>query len=297
MGRCPLIEAQGLTKRCGGRAAVADLTFTARSGEVLGLLGLEGAGKSTTLRLLAGGLLPDSGTATVAGYDAASREARRRVGCVAQGAPVFDDMRVESYLAAMARLRGVRPRPGVDLALEACGLTACRRSAIAALSPVDRRRVAVAGAVVHEPAVLLLDEPSAGLGPDAADEVRALVALVLRGRTAVLAGRDRSGLGACDRVLVLRAGALVGDEAPAALDDRPARRRVTAVVGGDRAEIERRARALEGVTDVKLSAMGGGDHRLTVSGDREDLQDAVARMVIGAGLALKELHLARERTE
>lgn len=298
MGRCPLIEAQGLTKRYADRAAVADLTFSAENGRALGLMGPEGAGKSTALRMLAGGLLPTSGSASVAGHDAGSREGRRRIGYMAQGAPLDDDLRVDRYLATMARLRGVAARPAVDRALEVCGLTDHRRVAVGRLPEAARRRLALAQAVVHDPAVLLLDDPAAGLSAEDAEGVQTLIAGLARGRTTVMASRDLSGLGPCDRVLVLREGRLVATETRSALRERAAERRlreVTAVVAGDPGEIERQARALAGVTNVELTDLGGGDHRLTVVADREDLQDAVARTVIGGGFKLKELHLARER--
>jgi ABC-2 type transport system ATP-binding protein len=297
MGRCPLIEAQGLTKRYAGRAAVVDLTFSAENGQVLGLMGPEGAGKSTALRLLAGGLVPTSGSVSLAGHDTDSREGRRRTGYVAQGAPLDDDLRVDRYLASMARLRGVAARPAVDRALEVCGLTDHRRATIGRLPAAARRRVALAQAVVHAPAVLLLDDPAAGLGPEDAERIQTLIGDLARSRTTVMASRELSGLSPCERVLVLRAGRLVATETPSALHRAAERRlrQVTAVVAGDPAEIERQARDLAGVMDVELTDLGGGDHRLIVVADRDDLQDAVARVVIGGGFKLKELHLARER--
>jgi ABC-2 type transport system ATP-binding protein len=297
MGRCPLIEVQGLTKCYDGRAVVADLTFSAPRGQVVGLLGPRGAGKSTTMRILAGCLDATSGTVGVAGWDVfdRSREARRRIGYLPESAPLYDEMRVQPYLHTMCRLRGVAPavrRAGVERALDACGLGDRRREVSGRLPAALRRRVGLAQAVVHEPDVLLLDEPAAGLAPGQARETWELIGRLARGRTVVLASHVISEVNAtCDRVLIIRQGRLVVDDTPANLTRRHGRRsrEVVAVVGGDADEVERRARALAGVAEVALTDLGGGDHRLTVTGDRDDLQDAVARVVVEHGFRLKEL--------
>ena len=294
MGRCPLIEAQGLTRRYGGREAVADPTFSVPRGQVVGLLGPAGAGKSTTMRILAGCLSPTSGAASVAGRDvlARSREARRCIGYLPEGAPLYDEMRVEPFLHAMCRLRGVAPavrRERVDRALEACGLRGRRREVIGRLPRDLRQRVGLAQAVVHEPEVLLLDEPAA--------EAQELVAALGRERTVILSSRHLAEVPPmCERVLVMQKGRLVADDVLANLSRRRGERRrreVVAVVGGDGAQLERGARALEGAVEVAVFDLGGGDHRLTVTGDGEDLQDAVARMVVERGFRLRELS-ARE---
>jgi len=299
---------QGITKHYDRRAAVVDLTFSVPRGQVLGFLGPEGAGKSTTMRILAGSLRATSGTASVAGRDVAerSREARQHIGYLPETTPLYDDMRVAPYLETMCRLRGVRPglrRVRVDDALAACGLTERRGEVIGGLPGWQRLRVGLAQAVVHAPAVLLLDAPVAALDPDAAAEARALIGELARGRTAVVTGRALSDVaGICERVLVIRAGRSVAMDTLPNLNSRVARPRgheVTAVVGGrggDAAAVLRRVRALPGVTDANLSdAEGEGDRRLTVTCEGEEVQDAVARVVIEHGLRLKELS-SRERS-
>ena len=298
---------QGITKHYDGRAAVADLTFSVPRGQVLGFLGPEGAGKSSTMRILAGSLRATSGTASVAGRDVAeqSREARRHIGYLPETTPLYDDMRVAPYLETMCRLRGVRPglrRARVDDALAACGLTERRREIIGGLPGWQRLRVGLAQAIVHAPAVLLLDAPTAGMDPDAAAEARELIGELARGRTAVVTGRALSDVaGICERVLVIRAGRSVAMDTLPNLNSRVARPRaheVTAIVGGvgDVDAVLRRVRALPGVTDAKLSdAEAEGDRRLTVTCEGEEVQDAVARVVIEQGLRLKELS-SRERS-
>src|SRR5438445_7181109 len=166
MGRCPVIQVQGLTKYFGPRPAIVDVTFSVPRGQVLGFLGPNGAGKSTTMRILTGYLGATSGTASVAGYDVFdhSLEVRRRVGYLPELNPLYAELRVEPYLELMCRLRGVPPsrsRERIDAAVEACGLVDRRREVIAGLSKGLRQRVGLAQAVVHDPDVLLLDEPTA----------------------------------------------------------------------------------------------------------------------------------------
>jgi len=173
-----LIEVHGLTKRFRGRPAIAGLTFAVPRGQVVGLLGRPGAGRTTTLRLLAGVLDPTSGDVRIAGRDVRSRATRRRLGFLPEGDPVDGDARLHAYLDTMCRLRGVPPsrrRDLVDRALAACGLEEHRVDLVGDLPPGLLRRVGLAQAVVHDPEVLILDEPAAGLGAAEAGEVLEIV--------------------------------------------------------------------------------------------------------------------------
>src|SRR6266852_662192 len=160
-----LIEVQGLTKFYGERAAIQDVTFSVPKGQVLGFLGPNGAGKSTTMRILTGFLGMSSGRASIDGYDVFSRslEARRRIGYLPETNPLYNEMRVAGFLDLMCRLRGVPPsrrRERVDHAVEACGLVYRRDDVIGRLSRGLRQRVGLAQAIVHDPDVLILDEPT-----------------------------------------------------------------------------------------------------------------------------------------
>ena len=176
-----MIEARGLSKRYGDVVAVDDVSFAIGRGEVVGFLGPNGAGKTTTMRMLTGFLPPTDGTAEIAGHDIfdAPLEARRAVGYLPETLPLYPEMSVDSYLGYVARIKDVprkKRRAAVDRAAECCGLKDVRRRVIGTLSRGFRQRVGLAQAIVHDPAVLILDEPTVGLDPLQVREIRGLIA-------------------------------------------------------------------------------------------------------------------------
>lgn len=163
-----IIEVANLTKRFSGRVAVSGVSFTVDRGEIVGLLGPNGAGKSTTMRILSSFLPATSGTVRVAGYDVFtdSLEARRCIGFMPENNPLYPEMRVREYLKFRARLKGLgwrRSRERVGVVMEQCGLTEVSRRIIGQLSKGYRQRVGLADALVHDPEVIILDEPTIGL--------------------------------------------------------------------------------------------------------------------------------------
>jgi ABC-2 type transport system ATP-binding protein len=294
-----LIEVQGLTKHYDGRPAIVDVTFAVPRGQVLGFLGPNGAGKSTTMRILTGYLSATSGTASVAGYDVFehSREVRRQIGYLPETTPLYTEMRVDDYLTLMCRLRGVAParrRGRIDHAVEACGLKDRRRDIIGHLSRGLRQRVGLAQAVVHDPDVLILDEPTAGLDPGQTRETRDLIIELGARHTVVLSSHVLSEVSAtCERVLIIREGRIVADDTPRNLTRRLGERRaraVEAVIAGDADEIERSLRRVAGVEDVILTELDDGSHRVVVVGEAETLQEDVASAVVGSpALGLRSL--------
>jgi ABC-2 type transport system ATP-binding protein len=176
-----VIEARGLTKRYGDLVAVEDVSFSLARGEVVGFLGPNGAGKTTTMRMLTGFLPPTDGTALIAGHDifADPIAARRAIGYLPETPPLYPEMTVQSFLAYVARIKDVPRadrREAVDRALVRTALTDARRQVIGTLSKGFRQRVGLAQAIVHNPPVLILDEPTAGLDPLQIREIRALLA-------------------------------------------------------------------------------------------------------------------------
>lgn len=175
-----MIEVENLTKRYAGHTAVSSISFTVNRGEIVGLLGPNGAGKSTTMRVLSGYLPATAGTVRIAGLDVFhdSTEVRQRIGYMPENNPLHQEMRVREYLKFRARLKGLgmrRSRDRVEVVMEQCGLTDVSRRIIGQLSKGYRQRVGLADALVHEPELIILDEPTIGLDPNQIRSVRKLI--------------------------------------------------------------------------------------------------------------------------
>ena len=219
-----MIEADGLSKRYGELVAVDDVSFSVAPGEVVGFLGPNGAGKTTTMRILTGFLPATDGTAAIAGHDIFREPlaARRAVGYLPETPPLYPEMSVEGYLDYVARIKDVprRARAGaVARAVERCGLGDVRRRVIGALSKGFRQRVGLAQAIVHDPPVLILDEPTVGLDPIQIREIRALIAELAaerpgeKARTVVLSTHILPEVEAiCRRVMIIHRGRKVLDQ-------------------------------------------------------------------------------------
>jgi ABC-2 type transport system ATP-binding protein len=219
-----MIEATGLSKRYGELVAVDDVSFSVQPGEVVGFLGPNGAGKTTTMRILTGFLPPTDGSATIAGHDIFDEPlaARRAVGYLPETPPLYPEMSVEGYLSYVASIKDVpraQRRAAVARAVERCGLVDVRRRVIGALSKGYRQRVGLAQAIVHDPSVLILDEPTVGLDPIQIREIRSLIAeLALekpgnKARTVILSTHILPEVEAiCRRVLILNRGRKVIDQ-------------------------------------------------------------------------------------
>jgi ABC-2 type transport system ATP-binding protein len=178
--KAPLIEIEGLTKRFGAFTAVDNVSFSVARGEVLGFLGPNGAGKSTTMRMLAGFMTPTAGTARICGHDVQtdSVAARRTMGFLPEGAPTYPEMTVEGFLGFVAAIRGYGGREAqrrIARAVELTSLEGVRLQPVETLSKGFKRRVGLAQALLHDPPVLVLDEPTDGLDPNQKHEVRTLI--------------------------------------------------------------------------------------------------------------------------
>jgi gliding motility-associated transport system ATP-binding protein len=252
-----LIEALHLTKRYGPSRGIEDVSFSIGRGEIVGLLGPNGAGKSTTIRILTGYLPPTSGFARVAGFDTLTQSlgARRQIGYLPENVPIYPELRVEEYLRYRAALKEVsrseRPRR-IEVAIERCQLGEVRRRIGGHLSKGFRQRLGLAGALVADPPVLILDEPTIGLDPNQVIEMRSLVRDLAANRTILLSTHILPEVEAiCSRVIVLSQGRLVADDAMDSLlrggNDRS---RVRVVVRGANGELARRLGALAGVESV-----------------------------------------------
>lgn len=286
-----MIEVQGLTKDYGARRAIEALSFDAREGEILGFLGPNGAGKTTTMRILTGYMPPTAGKATVAGFDVVenSLEVRRRVGYMPETVPLYPDMTVFDYLKFMADLhRTPEVEARVSTLLERLALTDRAGSYIGNLSKGMRQRVGLAQALVHNPEVLILDEPTIGLDPGQIIEVRNLIKDLGRDHTILLSTHILSeAQQVCNRVLIINRGRIVAEDTPERLQDRlTGARRLVVQVGGDSDGLEATVMSVPGVNSVAARAVG---HLEIETKAGIDPRPQLARAVVQAGFDLLEM--------
>jgi ABC-2 type transport system ATP-binding protein len=271
------------------------VSFEVERGEIVALLGPNGAGKTTLMRILTGFLAPSGGDAELAGHSilSASLAARKQVGYLPEGVPLYPDMRVDEYLQYRARLRGIargERRRRIDSAIEDCGLGDRRRQIIGTLSRGYRQRVGLADAILARPAILILDEPTVGLDPNQIREVRALVRALAREATVLLSTHILSEVEAlAARVIILHRGRVVAARADKAQGGAAAR-----VIVRTRAEDRERALGIF----AGLPAVGAvaelADGRLAITprtseAGGADLAEEIFRAAAAAGLALREL--------
>ena len=215
-----MIEVSNLTKRYAGHTAVSDISFTVGRGEIVGLLGINGAGKSTTMRILSCFMPATSGTVRVAGFDVFTEadEVRRRIGYMPENNPLYPEMRVREYLKFRARLKGLtrkRLRERMDVVMEQCSLTNVSRKIIGQLSKGYRQRVGLADSLVHEPELIILDEPTIGLDPKQIRSVRQLIKDLGRNHTVLISTHILPEVEMmCSRVLILHEGKILAADTP-----------------------------------------------------------------------------------
>lgn len=286
-----MIEAEGLTKDYGSRRAINNLTFKANPGEILGFLGPNGAGKTTTMRILAGYMPPTMGSARVAGFDVVdqSLEVRKRVGYLPETVPLYPDMTVFNYLKFMADLRHIKNADErVDDVLEIVHMEERANGYISNLSKGMRQRIGLAQALLHEPEVLILDEPTIGLDPLQIREVRTLIREIGKQRTVLLSTHILSEAQLiCDRVLIIDRGEIVVEDTPERLQaGLTGVQRVAVRVQGDGDGLEKLINGISGVG--KVTALQDGAVEIE-SAPGKDLRPVIARSVVTAGFDLLEI--------
>jgi ABC-2 type transport system ATP-binding protein len=300
-----VIEVQHLTKRYGPVTAVDDVTFTVQKGEILGFLGPNGAGKTTTMRVLTGYMPPTEGKAVVAGYDIIDQaiEAKRRTGYLPETPPLYPDMTVRDYLTFCAQITGV-PRAQrtnrIDTVMERTRIADMAKRHCAKLSKGYKQRVGLAQALLHNPEVLILDEPTAGLDPKQIIETRKLIKELAGDHTIVLSTHILPEVSqTCQRVVIINKGKVVAIDTP---DNLTAKLRGSETMfvqvdapGGD--PIAALAR-LPGVTRVTAAASRATVTDLEVETDRgRDIRRELAAAVVTQGWGLLELRPLRMSLE
>jgi gliding motility-associated transport system ATP-binding protein len=213
-----MIEVRNLTKRFGDLVAIRDISFTAATGQVLGFLGPNGAGKTTTMRIITGFMPATSGTVKVAGYDIFddSYEVRKRIGYLPESPPLYNDMTVASYLRFVAKIRGIvkaQLSDSMDRVLRTCGLSEVTNRVVGHLSKGYRQRVGLAQALIHNPSVLVLDEPTIGLDPRQIIEIRTLIRELAGERTVILSTHILPEVQQlCEKVVIINRGHIVVED-------------------------------------------------------------------------------------
>jgi ABC-2 type transport system ATP-binding protein len=293
-----LIEVQDLTKEYGSVRAVDHVSFTVKKGEILGFLGPNGAGKTTTMRILTGFMPATAGTARVSGYDVFgdSIEVRRRIGYLPEAPPLYSDMTVEAYLEFVARIKGVAAEKiagRVTDALKKTSLEEKRSDLIKRLSRGYKQRVGLAQALVHDPEVIILDEPTVGLDPKQIIEVRNLIKGLAGNHTIILSTHILPEVSmTCDRVVIINKGKIVAVDTPQNLTGQ--------LKGGQKVRLEVEApekplrdllAEIPAVGAIQFETPRDGRSVLTVeTAPGKDIRSELAAMMVSRGWALFELH-------
>lgn len=261
-----MIETRELTKRYGDFTAVDAISFKVEPGQVLGFLGPNGAGKSTTMKMLAGFLAPTSGSASVAGFDIEAQplDAKRALGYLPEGAPSYGEMNVREFLAFIADVRGLKGEMHdrrIDDAIERLHLAAVLEQPIDTLSKGFKRRVGLAAAILHDPKVLILDEPTDGLDPNQKQEVRTLINSMARDKTVIISTHLLEEVHAvCTRAIIIAAGRILADATPAELEARSRYHQAVSLTASD---VQEAKAALAQVGDIASLEVNPQDNRIT----------------------------------
>ena len=279
-----MIEADRLTRRYGSFVAATEVSFAIEPGEIVGLLGHNGAGKTTIMKMLTGYLEPSSGLTRIDGIEVEQDplSVQANLGYLPENLPLYPELSVCDYLAFVAKLRGVDPQSSVARAIKATELGEKALDPIGTLSRGFRQRVGVAQAILHEPRFLILDEPTNGLDPGQTQQMRQLIQQLAAHATVILSTHIMQEVDAiCDRVLILRGGELVLDERMKALKTSNNLR----LRCGDGAV----GAALSGIDEVRDVQSVDGGWNLSVAGDLDAVAERVAGALHEGGVALREL--------
>jgi len=296
-----MIEVENLTKRYAGKTAVEDVSFTVGRGEIVALLGPNGAGKSTTMRILSCFMPATSGLARVAGLDVATHadEVRRRIGYMPENNPLHQDMRVREYLRFRARLKGLghsRARQRAESVMAQCGLAEAGRRIIGQLSKGFRQRVGLADALVHEPDLIILDEPTIGLDPSQIRAVRQLIKDLGRRHTVLLSSHILPEVElTCNRVLIMREGRILAADTPENLQKgMSGHGQVIAEIAAPLEDLRQCWEQMAEVADYDIEPAEGEYHRCSLTAaNGGDLRTRIFELAAQRGWKLRELSRQR----
>ncbi len=255
-----MIECLNLSKKFGHFTAVKDLSFTAEKGQVLGFLGPNGAGKSTTMKMITGFLEPTAGSIKVCGIDIAENPilVKRKIGYLPEGAPSYGEMEVGQFLNFIAALRGIEAqliKPAVESVISRVNLENVYYQKIETLSKGFKRRVGLAQAIIHDPEVLIMDEPTDGLDPNQKHQVRQLITDMSKDKTIILSTHILEEVHAvCDRAIIIAGGELVADNTPTEMENMSRYHQAVSFVSDLDTELLNKIKNMDCVLDVSYDA-------------------------------------------
>ncbi len=300
-----MIEVENLTKRYAGYTAVDGLSFNVRRGEIVGFLGPNGAGKSTTMRILSCYMAATSGSAKVAGYDIFTQadEVRARIGYMPENNPLHNDMRVREYLKFRARLKGlsrVKSRERVDIVIDQCSLKDVQGKVIGTLSKGYRQRVGLADSLVHEPELIILNEPTIGLDPHQIRSVRQLIKSLAQKHTVLISTHILPEVEMiCNRVLIIRDGRILASDTPDNLQKLVSKdSQVIAEIAAAEADLKQCWEQVPEIEYFDIAPAEGNYLRCSFTGrDGFDLRPLIYDLVVKNGWKLRELTRNRHSLE
>jgi len=300
-----MLEVRGLNKKFGQVHAVNNLDFEVRKGEVFGFLGPNGAGKSTTMRIVTCFIPPTSGSVRVDGMDTAEHDlaVRRKIGYLPESTPLYSDMTVKEYLAFVGEVRGIRGgalKSRMDNMFEVCALTKMAGRQIGKLSKGYRQRVGLAQAMIHDPSLLILDEPMSGLDPNQIIEIRNLIKKIGEEKTVIYCSHILSEVAAtCDRILIIKDGRIVATGTPDELTSgHTSGSQYTLRVKGEAAAVKSGIASLDGISGVEVDDAGSGWCSARVHANaKEDIGESLFGCVVKNGWSLSELRQDRTSLE
>jgi ABC-2 type transport system ATP-binding protein len=290
-----MISVKNLTKTFGYKTAVDDLSFEVEDGEILGFLGPNGAGKTTTMRILTGFFPPTSGTASVNGVDVCDdpMKVREMVGYLPEHVPLYKEMTTREFLnfaASAKKLRGKARSEAIERTIERCNLQSVADQLIATLSRGFRQRVGLGQAIINDPAVLILDEPTVGLDPTQVRDIRALLRELGKDATVILSSHILSEVQQmCNRVVIISDGRMQAMDTPENLTGTmQGEARVSVrLTGGETEEVQAKLQELESVDRIEV--LSEGNYSVISKSAKEGLAPSIATLVVGAGWELHEL--------
>jgi len=300
-----MVEAKNLTKYYGDFLAIEEVNFQVQKGEIVGFLGPNGAGKTTTMRIITGFIPPSSGSALVAGYDMVDKslEARARIGYLPETVPLYVDMTVTDYLAFMGTIRRMTPqdiKSRSSYVIDVCRLGDYRNSQIRKLSKGFRQRVGIAQAVMHDPDVLVMDEPTIGIDPIQVVETRQLIKDLAGSHTVILSTHILPEVSMlCDRVLIIHEGQIVAEDTPKELGQRlQGVDRLEVEIQGPEAAVVETLEKIRGIIQVSPIRQDGDVTVYQIQARQGlDLRPTVSRSIISNGWSLLNLQLVNMSLE